>query len=432
MKYLFLLVMLITSFSLNAKEYIINSFLIVNISSSINPATVNFLETTYKKAELENQQAVIIKLNTPGGLVSSTKKILTMIGKQEIPTIIWITPEGASATSAGAIIASASHYLSMSNGTNIGASTPIQMTGEVKNKDLRAKAINDLVALVKGLSEARGRNGKFYGEMVSEAKSFSAKSALEKKVINSINNNLTSLLKSLNGHKITIKGDAHKVKIPFEPRITKYEMDLGQKLLNIFADPNMTYILLLIGAALLYLELQAPGGFIAGCIGIVCLILAGIGLQILPLNFGALALIVLSFFLFLLEAYIVSYGVITLIALAALISGSLFLFRTEDSYIEVSRTIIFSASSAIATFVILIGFIFLKDIKNKKKNDFNELIDKSVTIISLNEILADGSYIYKVKVNGEIWNALSKVKRELNSKAIVIKQDKEKMILNIN
>ncbi len=415
----------------HSSEYEINKILNVEISSSINPATVNFLETSYQKVKNNKHQAIIIKINTPGGLVSSTKKILSLIGSQDIPTIIWITPEGASATSAGAIIASGAHYLSMSEGTNIGASTPIQLTGEVKNKDLRAKAINDLVALVKGLSDARGRNGKFYAEMITKAKSFSARDAFKKKIINSIDNDMKSLLNSIHGKSISIHGKKYVTSISTSPLIINHEMDLGQKLLNIFSDPNMTYILMLIGAALLYLELQAPGGFIAGSIGAVCLVLAGIGLQILPLNFGALALIILSFFLFILEAYIVSYGIITLIGLTALISGSLFLFRTEDSYIELSKSIIFSASSAIAAFVILIAYVFLKDIKRKQKNDFNNLLDKEVHVLAFIENDMNNDNIYKVKVNGEIWKATSKNKIEINSTAIVIEQNKNTMTIRI-
>jgi len=429
-KCLFILLFFI-SFMAYGKEYLVNKILEVEVTSSINPATVNYLESSYQKAKVEGYDTLIIKLNTPGGLVSSTKKILTLMGSQNIPTIIWIGPEGASATSAGAIIASGAHFLSMSEGTNIGASTPIQITGEVKNKDLRAKAVNDLVALVKGLSDTRGRNGKFYSEMITKAKSFAARDALKKNIINSIDNDISSLIKSINDKEVNIKGITHKLSLTERPFIQEYKMDLGQQLLNIFSDPNMTYILMLIGAALLYLELQAPGGFIAGSIGAVFLLLAGIGLQILPLNFGALALIILSFFLFVLEAYIISYGIITLIGLVALISGSLFLFRTEDSYLELSLSLILSASSAIAAFILLIAYVFLKDFKKKAKNDFNNLLDKEVEILSFIEITNRGTYLYKVRVNGEIWKAISKEEKELNQTSTVICQNKDNMILEI-
>ena len=176
----------------------VKNILYLQIDSSINLATFNYLDSALAKAKLDGDDAILIRLNTPGGLVSTTKKILTLIGDSDIPFIVWIAPEGASATSAGAIISSAAHALYMSEGTNIGAATPIGLSGDLpggesKNTkditptpaggDLRKKAINDLVALVQSLSEARKRNATLFGEMVSEGKSFKAHEAFEKKQI---------------------------------------------------------------------------------------------------------------------------------------------------------------------------------------------------------------------------------------------------------
>ena len=149
---------------MNASEtYTISKILRLKIQSSINPATMSYLKTGFKKAQEENFHLILIEMNTPGGLVTTTKEILTLIGESEIPSAVWIRPEGASATSAGAIIASGAHLLFMSEGTNIGAATPIQMSGDIdKKSDARKKAINDLVALVQSLSEARNRNAVLF------------------------------------------------------------------------------------------------------------------------------------------------------------------------------------------------------------------------------------------------------------------------------
>ena len=197
---------LLSSPLLLGKTYSIKSILSVNVDSSINPATLSYLQSAYKKAEEKEKYCTINQARHPwGGLVSTTKSILTLMGKSSVPTIIWITPEGASATSAGAIISSGAHFLFMSQGTNIGAATPVQMGKDIP-KDLRNKAINDLVALVSSLSVARGRNSKLFAEMIKTAKSYQAEKALKQKIINGITNDLDSVLKSINHKSFSLKG----------------------------------------------------------------------------------------------------------------------------------------------------------------------------------------------------------------------------------
>ncbi|MBT6326610.1 MAG: nodulation protein NfeD [Bdellovibrionales bacterium] len=410
----------------------VRNILVQSVNSSINPAIYSYLKEGQKEARNKSTDLILIKLNTPGGLVSTTKEIINLIGESNIPYIVWITPEGASATSAGAIIASAAHLLFMSEGTNIGAATPIQMSGDIKENDLRNKAVNDLVALVQSLSEARGRQGKLFGDMVEKASSFKSREAYQKKLINGIINNNEELLKIIDGQEIILKGQKVKIKIS-SPELKYFEMDLGQKILDIFADPSMAYILFLIGAALLYLELQAPGGFLAGSVGAICLILAGIGFQVLPLNFGALGLIVLSFILFILEVYITSYGLLSLAGIASLIFGSLFLYRTNDAYITVSTTMIASAVTAIVIFLGgMLYFIIYDRKKNKDHHSFNQLIGKPAIIMTMKESPTQSqTYEYQVKISSEIWKASSINKYEIGSTHLVTNQNKETLILEI-
>jgi membrane-bound serine protease (ClpP class) len=404
-----------------AKDHKIETILEITIDSAIGPATYNYTKEAFKKVESTKSDLLLIKLNTPGGLLSSTKNILTLIGNSKTPVAIWITPEGSSATSAGAIIASAAHILNMSDGTNIGAATPIQMSGDMKKGDLRNKAINDLVALIKSLAQTRKRNTSLYASMIEKASSYEAQTALKENLIDNIVNNQADFLAKLNNQKINVHGEELSLVVN-SPEIIQFEMDLGQKLLNILANPNTAYILFLIGAALFYLEFQSPGGFIAGASGAVFLIFAAIGFQVLPLNFGALALIVLSFILFILEIYITSYGILSLAGLASLVSGSLFLYRTDDAYIEISKELIFSATAAVTLFMGFMFFVIMRDHKNIGKKTFNSMVGKTATVVAEVESHND-YYIYQVKVQGEVWKLKSSSKLDLQTDVLISSQN---------
>ncbi|MCF8058535.1 MAG: ATP-dependent Clp protease proteolytic subunit [Bacteriovoracaceae bacterium] len=388
------------------KTITVNSISRLEINSSINPATYSYLLSGFKEAFQKKSDLILIELNTPGGLVTTTKEILTLFGNSDRPVVVWIKPEGASATSAGAIIASGSHLLYMSEGTNIGAATPIQMGKDIeKESDMRKKAINDLVALVQSLSEARGRNPKLFGEMIEKAASFKAQEALQKNLVDGLANTQSELFKNLEGSKLRLKGQNYLLKLN-NPQVTTIPMDMGQKLLNVLADPSTAYVLFLIGAALLYLEFQAAGGFIAGSIGAVCLILAGIGFQVLPLNFGALGLIIVAFILFIMEAFITSYGILSIAGLASLVAGSLFLFRTDDAYLSLSTSFILAVVSAIGAFLGICLFLIIRERKNVGKEKFNETLERHGVIVKLLREEA-GHHIYQVKIGGEFWNAQS-------------------------
>ena len=422
---------LLSSPLLLGKTYSIKSILSVNVDSSINPATLSYLQSAYKKAEEKKNTALLIKLDTPGGLVSTTKSILTLMGKSSVPTIIWITPEGASATSAGAIISSGAHFLFMSQGTNIGAATPVQMGKDIP-KDLRNKAINDLVALVSSLSVARGRNSKLFAEMIKTAKSYQAEKALKQKIINGITNDLDSVLKSINHKSFSLKGKKYQIKLE-SPKLIEFSMDLGQSLLNILANPNMAYILFLIGAALIYFEFQAPGTIIPGAAGALCLILAGIGFQVLPLNFGALGLIILAFVFFIAEVFVASYGLLSVAGICALVFGSLFLFRTDDSYMNISQDLILACALGIGLFLFAMGLYIIWDRKTHKKpkNIYTEKGKEALVIKALGFNHQQKTYHYLVRVDGEIWQASSNQDYEKGQVCQVLESFKENMKLKI-
>lgn len=415
------------------EEYPVHKILTLKVDSTINPATLNYLREGFTKAHKEGFDLILLTLNTPGGLVSTTSDILTEIGQSDIPVAIWITPQGAAAISAGAIMSSAAHLLVMSEGTSIGAATPIEMSGDIKEKDARAKAINAITGMVQGMAEARGRDPVAFGDMVTKAKMFNSKEAIDLKIIDGIAHTRNEFLNLIEGKHLVVKNKFLSIS-ERNPTFVDFEMDPGQKLLNIFASPSLAYILFLLGAALIYFELQAPGGFLAGSLGVICLLLSGIGLQVLPLNFGAMALIILSFILFILEIYITSFGILTLAGLASLTTGSLFLFRTDDSYLHFSHTLIFSMVGAITLFIALMGAYIWWDHKHgpvKKNRNFLGHSGKTAHILNILESEISGVFKYQVKVSGEIWNAKSKKLYKIGDTAEILDEDTEEMYLVI-
>jgi membrane-bound serine protease (ClpP class) len=438
----------------------LNKILELNINASINPATFTYIKAGFEKTKKESFNALLITMNTPGGLVSTTKDILTLFGESDIPIIVWIRPEGASATSAGAIISSGAHFLYMADGTNIGAAAPVMMGKDIdpekksppanpllpikdktpetpaspalESSDMKKKAVNDLVALVESLSEARKRNGKLFGEMVSEAKSFKTGEALENNVINGSANNLEDIFSQMDQKMVVIKGSEQQISMPKNPQVVVYPMDLGLSLLNILAHPSLAYILFLAGAALLYFELQAPGGFIAGGIGGILLVLAGIGFQVLPLNLGALSLIILAFILFVLEMYITSFGILSIAGLTSLVFGSLFLFRSESGSAEIPYSLIASTVASLALFLLLMGLTIVREMKkNKNRPQIYSMVGKEGKILSLKPNLADGIFHYNVRTHGEIWHAISEIELAVGDKIVVHEHLPDEMILKI-
>ncbi|MCB9093825.1 MAG: nodulation protein NfeD [Halobacteriovoraceae bacterium] len=405
---------------LGSQDYRVQKVYELNVQSTINPAILRYLKSGFEQARSTENSLVLIKLNTPGGLVSTTKDIIGLIGESHRPVVIWVTPEGASATSAGALISSSAHFLFMSPGSNIGAATPIGMGGDIGEKivqknnkgeekvvgqsDVRAKAVNDLVALTKSLCEARGRSAKHFELMISQAKSYSGIEALEKGIINGVINNRTELTEAINNKNIKILGKEYITLMDATAEFQPIEMSAGDYLLNIFSNPQLAYILFLIGAALIYFELQAPGGFISGSLGVIFLILAGMGFQVLPVNVGAIGLIILSFILFVIEMYVTSYGILTLGGVVSLVFGSSLLFETSDSLIILDKRFIFSAVGGIVAFVALITYIFIH-YRRKDDQDFFGPLKEEGVIHKVND--EHGKKIYQVKIGGSFWKAQS-------------------------
>lgn len=399
----------------------------LEINSAISPATYDYLE--YQFSKVPEGALILIKINTPGGLITTTKDIITLIGSQNKPVVIWVTPEGASASSAGAIIAASAHFIIMSAGTNLGAATPVGLGEDILQKDGRAKALNDLKAMVRSLSQSRNRPAKPFEDMIETAKSFTDQEALNLKIIDGVLTNGKTIRHILDQKTFSLQGKPMELQFIPETISKEYNPTMGQRILNVIANPSTAYLLFLLGVALLYFEFQAPGGYIAGGLGACLLVLAAISFQVLPVDWGALVLLLIGLILLVLEIYITSYGLLAVAGIASFVAGSLFLFHGESGFISIDYPVLISTLLGVgAAFAIIIWYL-LKERKNRPTHDnFFLPIGSQGFILTKNET---EDSMYQIKVKGEIWRGHSPTKLEIGDNIIVTNINSEKLIAEI-
>ncbi len=398
---------------------------VLEINSAITPATLDYFQLQFKR--IPKDALILIKINTPGGLISTTKDIIQLMSAQEKPVAVWVTPEGASAASAGAIIASAAHFILMTPGTNMGAATPVGLGEDIKEKDGRSKAMSDLKAMVRSLSQSRNRPAEPFEEMIETAKSYTDQEALKAGVITGIISSEGDLSSMLDKKNFNLKGQNFEISLSRSIVSKFYEPTLGQKILYVLSNPSTAYFLFLIGVALMYFELQAPGGFIAGGIGICFLLLSAISFQVLPLDWGALALLIVGVVLLVLEVYITSYGLLALGGIAAFIAGSLFLFHGEGGYISIDYPVLISTILGIGFSTGVIIWYMLRDnARQAKHGDFFLPVGSEGSVMGK---LEHGQL--QIKVRGEIWRGSSEHNLEIGDTVVVTSIDNERLIAQV-
>ncbi len=422
--YLFLIVSGLFSLQARAQNFDVEEISLLSINSAITPATFDYLQHHLKA--MPSHALIIIKINTPGGLVTTTKDIITLLGKQDRPVAVWITPEGASASSAGAIIASSAHFIFMAPGTNMGAATPVGLGEDLQESDGKKKALNDLTALVRSLSDLRGRPAQPFEEMILKATSFTDQEALKAKIITGVVSTESKLIETLEGLSFKSKGIEYKIKVKAHAASTVYNRSWGQELLEVLANPQTAYFLFLIGIALIYFEFQAPGGYIMGGLGFIFIILAAISFQVLPLNWGALGLLLLGLILGILEIFVTSYGILGVSGLVAFVLGSLFLFHDEGGFISIEYSILFSTLAGVAVSAATVGWFLFKDRKaiNQQSHFF-------LPIGTTGSVMTATGGVYQIKVKGEIWKAVSTESLSEGDSIKVTYVDTEKLLLHI-
>ena len=295
----------------------------LQIDGSINPASAAFIHSGIEKADKENATCLIIHLNTPGGLLKSTRVIVSDILESPVPVVVYVSPGGAHAGSAGVFITLAAHIAAMAPGTNIGAAHPVDMQGQ-QDTVMNEKMTNDAAAFIRSIAEKRNRSVQWAEEAVRKSISITEKEALEKNVIDLVAINTPELLSLIDGKKILTTAGTMTINTR-DANIERLEMGGFEKFLDVISDPNIAYVLLLLGLYGLVFELYSPGAIAPGIIGVICLTLAFYSMNTLPVNYAGLALIIFAIILFVLEIKIASHGVLTIGAIISLSIGSMML-----------------------------------------------------------------------------------------------------------
>jgi len=373
----------------------------IKIDGAINPVAATFIHRSIEKASNDNASCLLIHLNTPGGLLKSTRIIVGDILESPVPVIVYVSPAGAHAGSAGVFVTLAADIAAMAPGTNIGAAHPITMQG-TPDSIMNNKSTNDAAAFIRTIAEYRNRNLEWAEDAVRQSVAITETEALRKNIIDLIASNDRELLNQIDGR--TIKRDSSRFVLHTRgATIQLLEMGFTEKLLNIISDPDIAYILLMLGLLGLLFELFNPGIIFPGIIGFISLVLAFYALNTLPVNYAGLALIVFGVVLLLLEIKVVSHGMLAIGGIVALLTGSLMLIRPGSGLelMRISRTLIISTVAITSGFFLFVIGMGIKAQRRKPVTGIKALVGE--TAITLDELNPSG----KVRIHGEIWNAIS-------------------------
>jgi membrane-bound serine protease (ClpP class) len=372
----------------------------ITIDATINPATAEFIHRALVKAEKEKAQCLIIHLNTPGGLLKSTRHIVGDIMEAAVPVVVYVAPAGADAGSAGVFVTLSAHIAAMAPGTNIGAAHPVGMQ-TTADSVMYGKITNDAAAFIRTIAQKRHRNIAWAENAVRRSYSYSETEALEDTVIDLIAKNDAELLQMIDGKTVELSS-GNTVLQTKAAKIETYQMGFIEKLLNIISDPNIAYILLMLGFYGLMFELYNPGSILPGIVGVICLILAFYSLHTLPINYAGLALIIFALLLFLLEIKIASHGVLAIGGIISLLLGSMMLIRTGSGDIgRISWSVIISATVVTALFFLFVIGMGLRAQRLKPTTGSEALVGE--TGIAKETLSPSGM----VMVHGELWQAES-------------------------
>ena len=404
---------------------------VIEINGMINPAALDYIRTGIEEAEEKSSEALIILLDTPGGLLNSTKEIVKLILNSPVPVVVYVSPKGASATSAGVFITLSANIAAMAPGTSIGAAHPVSISpskeeperksgpdentggdkqskksdgspgGDNAERDIMGEKLENYASsFIEGIAEERGRNVEWAEESVRKSSSITATEALKKHVIDLIAPDLDSLVKEMDGRKVKLPG-GEKILSTKGSVITRIAMNAKQKLVNILSTPDIAFLLLSLGSLGLLLEFYNPGLVFPGVAGAVCLLMGFVSFQILPFNYAGIALLILGIALFISEIYVTSYGILTLGGLLSFALGALLLFDTPESDLRVGFDVVIASTLAFGLFFAYVIFYLIKAQNLAPSMGYEGLVGKEGGAVS--DIHASG----KVYIDGEYWDAIS-------------------------
>lgn len=370
--------------------------LIIDLEGTINPGSTTYLLRGMAAAKKMNAQLIVIRLDTPGGLASSMREMVKAILNSSIPVVVWVGPKGAGAASAGVMVTVAAHIAAMAPGTNIGAAHPVMAGGKDIGKTMSEKVVNDMASYGSGIAKDRGRNGEWVERAIRESVSITAEDAVKIHVVDLIAKDIDELLKLIDGKEVDVLGK--KLVLNTEGLVqVHYKPGFRDRVLRTISDPNIAYILMMIGLAGLYFELAHPGAIFPGVVGGISLILAFYSFQTLPVNYAGLLLIALAIVFFILEVKVTSYGALSIGGLISLTLGSIMLF--ED--IKVSLKLMMPTIVLIGGFFVVVATLAFRAYRAKPKSGAEGLVGE--TGIVRERIDPEGL----VFVHGEYWRAVA-------------------------
>jgi len=387
------------------------------LNDTIQPITDEYIGRALAEAKAKNAQAVLIEINTPGGLVDSTREIIEKIVDSPVPVIVYVTPSGSRAASAGFFILESSDIAAMAPGTNTGAAHPVTIGGSKMDDVMKQKIENDLAALMRSVANRRGRNVEIAESGVRQSKSFTEQEALSNKLIDYVASSEDDLFRQIEAKPIKrFDGKTASLNLVGQP-VRLFDMTLKQKILDRLMDPNVAFVLLAVGLLSLYVEFNHPGAVLPGTVGVIFILLAAFALNLLPVRFAALALIATAFILFALEAKFASHGVLTTGGIVLLTLGGLLLVDAPIPEMRVRFLTAFAVSAPLGLITAFLMTLALKARRNKVVTGVQGLIGEVGVVQS--DLAPQG----KVFVHGEIWNAISATPVAVGARVVVRKVD---------
>jgi membrane-bound serine protease (ClpP class) len=396
---------------------------VVRWDDAITPVTRSFLADAIDDATARGAAALAIELDTPGGLIDATRDIVTEFFESPIPIIVWVGPSGARAASAGTFITMAAHVAAMAPGTNIGAASPVTMGGGVSDSTMASKLFNDTAAFVRSIAEKRGRNVEWAEQAVRDAVSITENEALDLNVIDFVAQDLDEIFERADARTVETPAGELVLRLQ-EARVERKELGLRYRLLSYLANPNIAYILLMLGIYGVFFELSNPGSVLPGVVGVIFLILAFFSMQTLPMNLAGLLLIIVGLILFILEAQITSFGLLTIGGITSTILGAVMLFDSPEPALRVSLSVIIPITLVTSIlFAVAIG-LSVKTLRTKPTTGREGMVGLR------GEVKTALSPQGTVEVHGELWRAICD--EEVGEGEMVVVVNVEGLLLTVH
>lgn len=371
-----------------------------SLEGVVGIALESHIEETIRVAREEGAALLVFVMDTPGGLSSSMRGIIRQIEAAPFPVVMWVSPSGARAASAGAFLVQASHVAAMAPGTNIGAAHPVVVSGgDIPDEDMKLKVLSDFAAQMRSLAQQRGRDPEAAEKMVTESVSYTSTEALKSGVIDLVAENLEQIVSWVNGRTFSIDGDDRKVLIPAW-RVMEFEMGPRLRVLQFISSPDIAYLLLVAGIFAVIFEILSPGGFVLGVSGAMLVMFGAYGLRMIPFNWAGIIFLLAGVAVMILDLAVGGVGILSLFGAISVIVGGLTLFRAPGGeLLNMSYGLMVGAVAAITGFFLLAAWAVWKSMGSRPVSGSDGLVGSTVTVIR--DLSPEG----RVLCRGEIWKA---------------------------